>query len=524
MNGEKAIAHAALQSGIKLATGYPGAPGTGVIDALLTMTTPNHALKIEWSVNEKVAVEKAIGASISGQRTLVSVKSVGINVMIDPLMVVNLTPLPAGLVIIVGDDPGAYGSQNDQDSRLIAPFLSIPMLEPASPQDGYDLTLKCFEWSEETGLPIMLRITRNFATCENLHIQQHGIIRNETQEQTFASNQFVPGPTNAVRKSIELNRRLFEFEKIIESEINYVPSTRNQIGIIACGNTFQKLNDIIETTELGSFIDVLKLQSIYPLPINTIKKFLTGKAKILILEENKPMIINMIRQFTSDINSPINFESLAKPGELFRWEIEKALRLLVPKIGFPKKYVSENQNLEQPSMTSNCSDCRYDDVFDLLDKGFDKVGKIPLYFGDPGCLVTLVERLHTKYAMGGAVSTASGYVNDNRNEIPVALFGDSSFFHSTIPAICDAAYHQKNLLLVLLNNYAAKTTGNQPHPGSGRDIHEEPARALSYKDIVLSCGVDHYISLKVDDPKDELIKQLQSIISKKGLRFILFNC
>ncbi|MFC1562407.1 indolepyruvate ferredoxin oxidoreductase subunit alpha, partial [candidate division KSB1 bacterium] len=161
MNGDQAHAYGALAAGVKLVTGYPGSPSTGTHETLIELAK-DHKIYVEWSTNEKVAVEMAIGASIAGKRSLVCTKSVGMNMMIDPLMALNITPVHGGLVILLGDDPGAYGSQNDQDTRPAACLLEIPMMEPSDPAEAFNMMQEAFEVSERLTTPVIIRETRSF--------------------------------------------------------------------------------------------------------------------------------------------------------------------------------------------------------------------------------------------------------------------------------------------------------------------------------------------------------------------------
>ena len=162
LNGEQALARGALEAGVRVVTGYPGSPSSGAFEALLAATRPEDVY-IEWSTNEKVALEVAIGASLAGRRALVCVKSVGMNVLMDPLLAVNLTGVNAGLVILLGDDPGAYGSQNDQDTRAAVAFAEVPLLEPATPREAKTMMLHAFDLSEEHATVVVVRETRSFA-------------------------------------------------------------------------------------------------------------------------------------------------------------------------------------------------------------------------------------------------------------------------------------------------------------------------------------------------------------------------
>ena len=207
LDGDAAMAYGALAAGVKLVASYPGSPSSGTVEFLISRAE-DHGLYIEWSSNEKVAMELAIGASIAGRRALVCVKSVGMNAMLDPLMVLNLTPVHGGLVILLGDDPGGYGSQNDQDTRSLAPLLEVPWLEPAGPAEGLAMMRAAFDASEQLHLPLILRETRSFAQqLETVDVPE-GPYRQPDLGLARERWRFVPAPRNVLEKHRALHERL----------------------------------------------------------------------------------------------------------------------------------------------------------------------------------------------------------------------------------------------------------------------------------------------------------------------------
>ena len=214
-SGGQALAYGAARAGVGCVAGYPGSPSSATMAALIELRRAGagDGCHLEWSANERVALEVAIGASLGGRRSLVCTKSVGMNVMVDPLMALNLTPLTAGLVIILGDDPGAYGSQNDQDTRALADLLELPMVEPDTPRAGLEMVEAAFAASERYAMPVVVRVTRSFDTCrgdagdlamtELAWRVREGVVAREPLR-------YVPYPGNAVAKHHDLHRRLRE--------------------------------------------------------------------------------------------------------------------------------------------------------------------------------------------------------------------------------------------------------------------------------------------------------------------------
>ena len=209
LNGDEAMAHGALASGVSVVTSYPGSPSSGTV-AVLSGLADQHGQYVEWSSNEKVALELGIGASIAGRRALVCTKSVGMNAMLDPLMALNLTPVHGGLVILLGDDPGGYGSQNDQDTRPLAALLELPLIEPSGPAEGYALIQAAFEASERLRLPVIIRVTRSFTQqAERVELPDGPFSRVDLGP-VREPWRFVPVPRNVVAKHRALHERLAE--------------------------------------------------------------------------------------------------------------------------------------------------------------------------------------------------------------------------------------------------------------------------------------------------------------------------
>jgi len=524
LNGDQAMAYGALDSGVKLVASYPGSPSSGTVEVLIELAK-EHEFYVEWSSNEKVAIEMGIGASIAGRRALVCAKSVGMNLMIDPLMALNLTPLKGGLVILLGDDPGAYGSQNDQDSRPLALMLEIPVMEPASPAEGYAMMREAFESSEEFHTPVIIRETRSYT-------QQVGavFISDEPYQESNLGFErepwrFVPVPKNAVEKHKELHTRLQNLGKWAdETPFNQITGTGKR-GILAAGFTYQKLMDVVGDQANEDF-QILKLGALYPLPENVIAKFLFGCDEILILEENEPFVEMQIKALAHDLDSQTKILGkqsghVHREGELYRWQIQESLKRFSPGFVPANSYLQENEADEIPKKESYCSEAGYGVILDALEHAAEDLGQKLVLVGDPGCLVTVAERLDAKYAIGSAIGVADGLSKAGIDERPVALFGDSAFFHTSVPAICNAVHNRSDILIVVLDNKSTASTGHQPHPGIRKDAMGYGAPALSIEEISRACGVEHVYSVDFTDLNSKLIDVFRESLSTRGLTMVI---
>ena len=508
LNGEEALARGALAAGVRIAAGYPGSPGVGVMKFLIEHARQYQDLYVEWSLNERIALENCIGASIAGHRSLVCVKSVGMNVLLDPLMTLNLTGTHSGLVIVLGDDPGAYGSQNEQDTRLMAPLIEIPMLEPALPGEAFEMIQDAFDLSERHNTAVVIRITRSFSQ----HIDQLNLNAiSRTDHQFGLARQpyrFFPYPGNAVEMHRQLHLRLELFQSEINSARWDEIRGSGPTGVIAVGYTFSKLMDVISNSS-GRDLSILKLSTLFPLPTQIISQFLNQCQSVLVLEECDAYIETAIKAIAFDQKALVSIVGkhtghLPVGDELLRWQIQIALDKFLPGINFQHPYLKDNQAAERPKKQDHCADSPNDHILALIKQVAAGLGKDPILVADPGCWVKVAGKLDAKYAIGSAVAVASGLEKSGVDQPVVALFGDSAFFHTAIPAICNAVVQQAHLFILLLNNGGALSTGKQPTPACGVDAMGRPAPILDIVEIARACGVTEAHHLPVGASDDEI--------------------
>ena len=524
MTGDQALAFGALDSGVKLVTSYPGSPSSGTVESLIEHAE-QYGLYVEWSSNEKVAMEMGIGASIAGRRALVCTKSVGLNAMIDPLMALNITPVHGGLVILLGDDPGGYGSQNDQDSRPLASFLEIPMLEPASPSEGYAMMREAFEVSELYKTPLIIRHTRSF--CSQIESVQ--ISEKDYQETNYGflkePLRFVPVPKNAVEKHRDLHKRLETFARWSE----LTPFNRSygsgKKGIIGAGFAFQKLQDVLGDSPPDK-LRLLKLGVLYPLPKKVIIEFLRECQDVLMVEENEPYLEIQIKAIAHETGCATKIfgkldRQIHREGELFRWQIQDALTNFLPEFELEKNFFKENEERERPEKENFCAECGYSEILDRLQEAAESLGQDPVFVGDPGCLVTVADRLDAKYAIGSSIGVADGMSKAGIDKKVIALFGDSSFFHSSLPAICNVVHNRSDILMVVLDNAATAASGFQPHPGVGRDAMGQKAPSLDIEQIARACGVKHVYAAGPKDFSSDLDEIFRKALACQELSLVV---
>lgn len=524
LNGDEAMAFGALAAGVSVVTSYPGSPSSGTVEVLIGLAERN-GLYVEWSSNEKVALELGIGASIAGRRALVCTKSVGMNAMLDPLMALNLTPVHGGLVILLGDDPGGYGSQNDQDTRPLAALLELPLLEPSGPAEGHALMQEAFEASERLRMPVIIRETRSFTQQEERVELPQGPFPRPDLGTSREPWRFVPVPRNVVEKHRGLHERLEGARRWAEGLPFNTIVGDGSLGVLAAGFAFRKLLDVLGEGHREG-LRLLKLAALYPLPEEVVARFLSGCRTLLVLEENEPFLEDRLKVLAFD--RALRVEILGKrsghvprEGELFRWQIVQALSRLLRGFVPARAYAAEAEAEERPRRENHCAGCRYGEVLDALRTAADELSEELFLVGDPGCLAAVAERLDAKYALGSAIGVADGLCKAGHPGRPVALFGDSSFFHTALPALCNAVVNRSDILMVVLDNGATVTSGFQPNPGVGRDARGRPAPGLSIEQIARACGVEHVSSVDHDDTGSKLHERFREVLGHRGLTLLV---
>jgi len=525
LNGNQALAQGALEAGVKVVASYPGSPASGVVEELISLATPTQVY-LEWSANEKVSLEVGIGASLAGSRALVCVKSVGMNALIDPLMVVNLTGVHAGLVILLGDDPGAYGSQNDQDTRPIATFAELPLLEPSTPEEGKAMLMEAFELSERYQTLVIVRETRSFSQSTGAVEVVPAPRSRPALPMNRERYRWVPYPRNAVEKHRELHQKLERLREWMNTSRFNAREGDGPKGILSAGFAYRKLLDVLGVERSG--LRLLKLGTIYPAPDRVIGDFLEGCEEALVLEENEPYLETQVKAIAHERGCKTRILGkhsghVSWEGELFRWQIQKALEFFAEGWVPARRYTQAEEAAERPHRLDYCVGCRYPETLEVLKDAGRELGQDPVLVGDPGCLAKASHILDAKYAMGSAVGVAQGMIRAGLRERAVAIFGDSSFFHFALPSLISAVYNQTPILMLVLDNSATVTSGFQPNPGSGKSIRGERAPKLSVEGISKACGVDFVRTIGPDAGEEELRKVFREGLKLDGLGLIVIR-
>lgn len=492
--GNEAIARGALEAGVSFATCYPGTPSSEIPEQFFKISEETD-LYFEYSTNEKVAMEVGAGAAVSGLRTMVTLKHVGLNVASDPLMTLAYLGVKGGMVIINADDPFCFSSQNEQDNRYYARLSSLPMLEPTNAQEMKDVTVAAFDLSEELELPVIIRTTTRLN-----HIRgavQLGELRPVKAKDTFQKNPFHFVAVPAVSRKLH-NLLLEKYDRAMEKSENW---PYNQIigdgkwGIVANGVSFNYVSDAVSDLGISDKVSILKLGFSWPLPKELCTRFLKQVDKVLVVEELEPVVENDLKAIAqeSGITIPIKGKGIGGLSRLFEYDPGMVRKAIVEYFDLDYKgpEIPDLSDLpELPGRPPNlCAGCPHRATYYAVKQVY---GPDAIYPSDIGCytlgFLPPLSMADIVICMGASVSSSCGFSRATDQKI-VSFIGDSTFFHSGITGLINAVHNNHKFTLVILDNGTTAMTGYQPHPGVNTDPMGVELTQISLADLVKGCGV-----------------------------------
>ncbi|MBP6920440.1 MAG: indolepyruvate ferredoxin oxidoreductase subunit alpha [Candidatus Omnitrophica bacterium] len=484
LSGDEAVAQGAYEAGLQFAASYPGTPATEVLEYLAKFAD----VDAQWSVNEKVAFEVALASAIAGKRSLYSSKHVGLNVAMDPLMTSAYTGVNAGFIVVVADDPGIHSSQNEQDTRIFSRAAKIPMLEPANPLECYQYAPIAFKISEDFDTPVMIRLTTRVAhTKEN--ISTAGTRNIAQRDFKIDAAKYVMVPGNAYRKHLALEAKLLRLKEYSNRTLlNSIELNRRSIGFIASGVSY------LYVKEMYPEASVLKLGMPFPFPDKKAKEFASGVKRLFVVEELEPFIEEEL------VRLGIRKAKAKDPS----FRIGELRPEFMPRIVAGKKKIEAEPTSRKPVL---CPGCPHRAVFIALKSLKATVA------GDIGCYtlgaLPPLGALHSCLCMGTGVTFFDGFSRALGNNV-VGVIGDSTFVHSGITGLVNAAYNRTKGVIIILDNSTTAMTGSQPHPATGMTAKGTQTKKLILEDLCKACGADH---VDVIDPFR--ISELKALIKQR---------
>ena len=496
--GNEAIVRGAIEAGIDVATTYPGTPSSEIADTFSKIARyykskgQEPGFYFQYSTNEKVAVEVAAAAAVSGLRALTCMKHVGLNVASDAFMTYMYVGCKGGHIIVTADDPSCHSSQNEQDNRYYAKFGNAPMLEPSDPHEAKEMTIEAFEISEELSLPILFRMTTRTS-----HIRgpvELGKINLKKKRGKFEKNPLMVTVPEVARKLHPvLLEKMERAERISEkSKFNFVEELGGKTGIITSGAPYNYVKEVVQ--ELGIKCRILKLGMTNPMPRKKCIDFLKECDRVIVVEELEPFLEEQLKAmaYEEGIDTKIYGKGYGKLSRLYEYDMDIVESTLRKFFGLKeKKEIKEPSVHAPPRPPVMCPGCPHRATYYAI-KQVAPEGTI--YPTDIGCY-TLgkappLEMADFLLCMGSNVGTACGFSYATDQKV-ISFMGDSTFFHAGLPGIVNAVHHNHDCVIAVLDNRTTAMTGHQPHPGTEYDGMGNEAIMLKVEDVVKGLGVQH---------------------------------
>ena len=500
MLGNEAIARGAYEAGVKVSAAYPGTPSTEISENIVQYDE----IYAEWSPNEKVATEVAIGASISGVRAIASMKHVGVNVASDPLYTISYGGVGGGLVLVAADDPGIYSSQNEQDTRCVARAAMVPVLEPSDSQEAKDFVKCAYEISEKYDTPVIVRTTTRLAHSQGTVTLEHRV---EVADKPYERNpgKFVMMPVNAIKRHVYVEKRM---KALVEDgcsfAINRAEYNDTSIGFITSGIPYQYVKEACPDAS------VLKLGMVHPLPRKLIEEFASRVDKLYIFEELEPVIEEQVKSWGIQ----------AEGKELFTVQGEYSANLLRERV--LKQEVCLKQPADVPARPPIlCPGCPHRSVFSVLNRlGIHAAGDIGCY--TLGAVPPL-NVIDTTICMGASISTLHGMEKAKGREYIknwVAVIGDSTFLHTGVNSLMNMVYNQGTGTVMILDNSTTGMTGHQDHAATGKTLKGDTVPAINMFELCRAMGIEHVTEVNAFDTK-ELEKIVKEEVARDAISVII---
>ena len=516
--GNAAIARGLLEAGVGLVAGYPGTPSSEIIETIVDLMGDSK-LHVEWSVNEKVALEVAAGASWAGRRAAATMKHVGLNVAADPFMTLAYLGVGAGLVVICADDPYCHSSQNEQDSRRYAQFAGIACLDPKNPAEAKEMTAYAFELSEKFNIPVMLRPTTRVSHSRS--DVEVGDIRPPAESGHFAKN-----PAHRVALPVHarpLHAQLLAKQERIEAELEGAPWNRlvlrGKTGVIASGIAALYAEEAI--AELNENLSLLSLGT-YPLPGRMIRKMLEHVSRVMVIEELEPVVEEQVKILARTANPGLEIlgkeDSIPRQGELDIIMVRNAIARMMKR---PERQAAKgpDPSILPPRPPSLCPGCGHRATYYAMKKAF---GKNAIFPSDIGCYTMAVNMgtVDTCLCMGASITLASGIRHGGETEGICCSLGDSTFLHGGMTGLLNAAYNKARITVAILDNSTTAMTGHQPHPGTGVTVTGEATVQVSLEALARALGAG---LVETVDPYqlDETVESFERARDYPGLSVII---
>jgi indolepyruvate ferredoxin oxidoreductase alpha subunit len=521
--GNEAIVRGALEAGVAFATTYPGTPSSEIGDTFYRISQETD-LYFEYSVNEKVALETAAAAAVSGVRTMCSMKHVGLNVAADALITLAYVGVKGGMVVVSADDPSLHSSQNEQDNRYYARISGLPMLEPADAQEAYAMTRFAFELSEAYRLPVLLRTTTRVNHSRG--VVELGTIQSRRPQGTFEKDPFnlVVVPMVGRRLHLELLKKM---EKL-QAEANVSPFNKRSgagtWGVVTSGVSANYVLDAVQELGIGDQVQLLKLGMTYPFPDDLLGAFLEGVDRALVVEELEPFLEERLKVVAQERRRAVEIAGKGLLPRAFEFDPAQVRSAMARFFQLEYEPPRIDGGPELPPRPPNlCAGCPHRATYYAVKQA---IGDQAVFPTDIGCytlgLLPPLQAADFLLCMGSSVSSAGGFSKVQGKPV-VAFIGDSTFFHSGITGLINAVQNRHNFTLVILDNGTTAMTGHQPHPGVELTPKGRQAPRVNLEAVVRGCGVEQVVTVQPLQVRKtiERVKEVVTDDRDQGVKVII---
>ena len=532
--GNQAIALGALAAGVRLVAGYPGTPSTEVLETVAKNRQEN--TYVEWSVNEKSAMEVGAGAAYTGARTMVTMKQVGLNVAADPLMSLEYIGVKGGMVILVADDPGPISSQTEQDTRHFARFSKLPCFDPSTVQEAYDMVQEAFEYSEKYGTPVFFRsttrVSHGYASIQVKDVEEYKNV--EPEGFMKDTKRWVIFPKLSYQAHINIEARNEELTKVFSQYKRnlLIPAEEGckelKKGIATGGFSYTYVTEAM--ADLGQLRE-LKVSTPHPFPEQLAVEFLTGLEEVLCIEELDPVIERELIYIAGKYHLPVKIlgklsHHVKNSGENTRdsvlTDIAAFMGRQLPEQGENGQAVPVPELPVRPPVL--CAGCPHRASFYAVKKAMQ--GRKTIFCGDIGCYTMgnamPLDMVDTCLCMGAGLGIAQGVGHIEPDTSCFAFVGDSTFFAAAIPGVVNAVYNQAEMTLIVLDNSTTAMTGHQPHPGTGHTMMGEVVAKVNIEAVLQGIGVTAVETVNPLD-LDKSIEVVRKMADLPGVKAIIFK-
>jgi indolepyruvate ferredoxin oxidoreductase alpha subunit len=531
--GNEALARGVFEAGVKVAAGYPGTPSSEIMEALTEIYRIHPNFKIEWSTNEAVAFQVALGASMCNARAFACMKHVGLNVAADAFMTAAYAGAHGGFVVLSADDPDCHSSQNEQDNRYYGLHALCPVFESMNIQEAKDMIKYAYDFSEEFQSLVMMRtVTRLNHARGDLILGE--IKKIEGRKYNFDKDRarWTFLPSNArIQRLKQLER--YEKLKVFSDNFPYTNLEINdgsKIGLISAGIPYAYVNDALIKLNLREKVNILKLGLVFPQPENLMKRLFENSERVIIVEELEPFLEDFAKKLAFELD--VKLEIVGK--KYFQRNAELNLNTVISGLtkflDVPNPFVdlavkTEDLHVASPRPPVLCAGCSHRSTFYALKLVEQKLNKKFAAASDIGCY-TLgfykpIEAIDTCICMGASIGVANG-ISKLHSDPVLAIIGDSTFFHTGVPGLINAVYNQNNVLVIILDNSTTAMTGFQPHPGTGIKITGETGTIVPLEAICRGAGISEDRLWIVNSHNlEETTNAIEKAINKEGPKVLI---